>query len=39
MLGCRKNISDALKVQRGYRVDSKVSTYSAKTEVSLPVFH
>lgn len=38
MLGSRKNVSCALEIQRGYRVDSKVSVYSAETEISLPVF-
>lgn len=37
MLGSRKNITDALKVQLGYRVKSKVSVCSAKIETNSPI--
>ena len=39
MLGSRKSLRGAFKIQREYKVDGKVSVYSAETEISLPVFH
>lgn len=37
MLGSRKNITDGLKVQLGYRVESEVSVCSAKIETNSPI--